>query len=465
MSSNYNQNKKVSLSKFESMLKTNNVYFFDSTEFEGIIQYYLDVGRQSLAYKAIKLGLEQHPSSINLKLLNAELLIYEDKLDAADKILTELHAIEPNNEEIYVQKATIFSKSCEHQKAIDSLKIALVYTDDKADILAMIGTEYLYLDNFQNARENFAKCLEVDYEDYSSLYNVIYCFDMENQNVAAIEYLINFIEKDPFSEVAWHQLGRQYFILEDYNSALRAFDYAVIIDDSFVGALLEKAKTLEQLEQYRDAIENYLATLELEDPTAFAYYRIGECYHKLENKAFALKYFKKTVKEDPLLDKGWIALSNLYCEEKQFQKALYYINKALAIDESNTLYWRKYAEINLKLDFFEEVTRAFYTCIDYGDENLDIFVGLADVLNFIGDFEDAKIILIKALRIFPKHAEVEYRLGCIYYILGEDDKGRKSLKNGLKSDFEYHVIFKELFPAVFDLDEVNKLITKYKKYS
>ena len=175
MSSNYNQNKKVSLSKFESMLKTNNVYFFDSTEFEGIIQYYLDVGRQSLAYKAIKLGLEQHPSSINLKLLNAELLIYEDKLDAADKILTELHAIEPNNEEIYVQKATIFSKSCEHQKAIDSLKIALVYTDDKADILAMIGTEYLYLDNFQNARENFAKCLEVDYEDYSSLYNVIYC--------------------------------------------------------------------------------------------------------------------------------------------------------------------------------------------------------------------------------------------------------------------------------------------------
>ncbi|MBV1888044.1 MAG: hypothetical protein KUG51_02020, partial [Urechidicola sp.] len=84
------------------MLKTNSVFFFDSTEFEGIIQHYLDVGRQSLAEKAIKLGLEQHPSSVNLKLLRAESFIYIDKLEEADKILNELHAIEPNNEEIYI---------------------------------------------------------------------------------------------------------------------------------------------------------------------------------------------------------------------------------------------------------------------------------------------------------------------------------------------------------------------------
>ena len=89
---NSNQNNMLSISKFESMLKTNNVYFFDSTEFEGIILHYLEGGRQSLAHKAIKLGLDQHPTSVNLKLLNAELLIYEDKLDDADKILNELHS-------------------------------------------------------------------------------------------------------------------------------------------------------------------------------------------------------------------------------------------------------------------------------------------------------------------------------------------------------------------------------------
>jgi len=463
MQQNSNRNNKLSLSKFESMLKTNSVYFFDSAEFEDIIHYYLDSGRQSLADKAIKLGLEQHPTSINLKLLFAESLIFDNKLDEATKILDALHEIEPNNEEIYIQKASIFSKEDKHQQAIDNLKIALAFTNNQADVLAMIGMEYLYLDNFDNARLNFAKCLEVDYEDYSSLYNVVYCFDMQNQHEEAINYLNDFIDKDPYSEVAWHQLGRQYFVLKQYKDALRAFDYAVIIDEYFVGAYLEKAKTLEKLKMHEEAIENYLITTELEDPTAFAYYRVGECYDKLGERDLSLKYYKKTVKEDPLLDKGWLALTKLYIDEKNHQKALYYINKALTIDDTNTLYWRLFSEINLKLNLFEEASTGFYKCLEFDDNNLDIFIGLSDILNFIGDFNDSFNVMIKALRMYPNHAEVEYRLGCLYFILGNNRKGEEFLKKGLETDFDYHKIFKDVFPAVFKLDTVRTIISNFKK--
>ena len=97
----------LSLSKFESMLKTNKVLFFDSEEFEEIILHYLDMGKASLAKKALKLALEQHPKSTGLKLVQVEMLVYDDKLDQAEKLLNELYAIEPNNEEIYIQKANI----------------------------------------------------------------------------------------------------------------------------------------------------------------------------------------------------------------------------------------------------------------------------------------------------------------------------------------------------------------------
>ena len=70
----------MSLSKFESMLKTNSIYFFDLLEFEEIIVHYLDSGKHSLAKKAIKLGLEQHPASVVLKLLEVEILIFENQL-------------------------------------------------------------------------------------------------------------------------------------------------------------------------------------------------------------------------------------------------------------------------------------------------------------------------------------------------------------------------------------------------
>ena len=151
----------LSLFKFESMLKTNKVLFFDSEEFEDIILHYMDSGRLNLAKKALKLALEQHPKSTGLKLVQVELLIFDDKVDLADKLLNELYAIEPTNEEIYIQKANIFSKKDEHEKAIESLKTALKYTDDFADVYSMIGMEYLFMDNLEMAKENFIKCLNL----------------------------------------------------------------------------------------------------------------------------------------------------------------------------------------------------------------------------------------------------------------------------------------------------------------
>ena len=74
----YSQNENFnngSLTKFESMLKTNDVLFFDSVEFENIIHHYLEVGKIALAKKAVKLGLDQHPSSVNLKLFQPELCV------------------------------------------------------------------------------------------------------------------------------------------------------------------------------------------------------------------------------------------------------------------------------------------------------------------------------------------------------------------------------------------------------
>jgi len=453
----------MSLSKFESMLKTNSVYFFDSVEFEEIIQHYLDNGKHSLAEKALKLGLAQHPDSIVLKLLKIELLIFADELQKATVMLTELEAIEPNNEEVFIQKGTIFSKKNKHEQAIETFKKALPFTDEPADVWSMIGMEYLYLDDFENARLNFANCIDVDFEDYSSLYNVIYCFDMENNHEEAIKYLLNYIEISPYCEVAWHQLGRQYFVLNNFKEALRAFDYAVLIDESFIGGYLEKAKTLEELEQYEEAIQNYLITLELDDPTAFVYVRVGECYQKLGILDTAVKYLKKAVHEDPLLDKAWVLLTNLYIDSENYQKALYYINKALQIDENNTLYWRRYAEINLKLNFFEETVKAFQQCIDLNDNSLEVYVGLADVLLFLGEFNDALKIIIKAKNFHKEVAEVEYRLCGLFMLDNKETYSLLHLKNGLAIDTEYREIVKELFPTVFENELVQKVISNYLK--
>ena len=453
----------MSLTKFESMLKTNSVYFFDLVEFEEIIIHYLDVGKHSLAKKAVKLGLDQHPQSVDLKLLQVEMYVFEGELNKASSLLKKIERLEPNNDEVFIQKATINSKSGNHKVAIINLEKALTLTEDKVDVWSLLGMEYLYLDNFDNARLNFSKCLEVDYEDYSALYNVVYCFDMEKKHEAAVIYLNNYIDINPYCEVAWHQLGRQYFILEMYNEALSSFDYAVLIDESFIGGYLEKAKTLEALDRYQEAIDNYLITLELDDPTAFAYVRIGECYERLQKYEAAISYYKKAVHEDPLLDRGWVLLSNLHYNEGNYQEASYYISKALKIDEDNSLYWRKYSEIKLKLNFFEEAVSGFDKCLILGDDALEIFIALTDVLSFLGEFNDAVAVLFKAQKSYKISAEIEYRLAGLFFVLNKEKYGLNHLIAGIKIDYDYHVILKEIYPTVLDNKKVKKFLRDYKK--
>ena len=452
----------LSLSKFESMLKTNKILFFDSEEFEEIILHYLDMGKASLAKKALKLALEQHPKSTGLKLVQVEMLVYDDKLDLAEKLLNEIFAIEPHNEEIYIQKANIYSKRDNHEKAVELLKTALKYTDDYADVYNLIGMEYLFMDNLELAKENFIKCLEEDLDDQTALYNVVYCFEFLDQNEQAIEYLANYINKNPYSEIAWHQMGRLNYGLKKYEEALKAFDYATLIDDEFLGAFMEKAKSLERLKRYKEAIESYNRTIELDDPTSYALLRIGKCHEKLGNKALALKFFNKTVHEDPLLDKGWIAITDFYVRQKKYGKALFYVNKALSIDNENRFYWKRFATINKEMGQFEDAEFGYRKAVEYGDYQLDTWLFWVDSLLFQGEFESAIQTLLQASEYFPEEFEVEYRLAGLYFMLFDDKKGKFHLSNGLRLNFKNHTIIKDLFPTIWERRMVQNAINKYK---
>ena len=451
----------LSLSKFESMLKTNKVLFFDSEEFEDIILHYLDIGKATLAKKALKLALDQHPNSTGLKLVQVEMYIYDDKLDLAEKMLNDLYNLEPQNEEIYIQRATIHSKRNQHEKAIECLNTALEYTDDAADVLNLLGMEYLFMDNLEDAKKNFMKCLEEDYEDQTALYNVVYCFEFLDQEKEAILYLDKYIDENPYSEIAWHQSGRLNYGLKKYKEALRAFEYATLIDDEFLGAFMEKAKTLERLKRYEEAITAYNRTIELDDPMSYAYLRIGKCNEKLGNKKEAIHFYNKTVHEDPLLDKGWIAITDFYLREKNYKKALLFLNKALSIDAQNKRYWKRYATLNRTINLHEEAELGYRKAVEYGDAELDTWLFWVDTLQHIGENHTAIKTLLDATEFFPESFEIEYRLAGLYFMLKDDKKGKFHISNALRLNSTHYLLLKELFPLAWKRRLVQNIIDKH----
>jgi tetratricopeptide (TPR) repeat protein len=455
---NLNDDDELSIKKFEKMLKTNQVGFFDSDEFEEIIDHYLEVGKMNLARKAIKLGMSQHPTATGIQLLYAEILVFDDLFIEANAILDGLYERDPTNAEIYIQKANIFSKQDNHNTAIELLKMALSYTDDKGDVHNLLGMEFLFTEDYSNAKVNFLECIKLDDTDYSSLYNAIYCFDFLKEHEDAIIFLNAFLDKNPYSEVAWHQVGKQYYELRMYEKALASYEFAIISDEFFIGAYLEKGKVLEKLNRIPEAIENYVITLELDDPTSFALLRLGKCHLKLGNNEKALKYFKKTIKEDPLLEKGWIAITDYYSKKGDYRKALKLITEATEIDADNAFFWVRYAQLNMRFNLVEDAEYGYRKAIELGNFELETWINRSDMLLRLGELDALVTNLEQGLALYPEHVELEFRLAGAFYSTGEHAKGRFYLENALKTDAEFKIIVQELYPQLLENTEVIALL-------
>lgn len=127
------------------------------------------------------------------------------------------------------------------------------------------------------------------------------------------------------------------------------------------------------------------------------------------------------------------------------------------------MYWKRYAEINKMLNFYEEAESGYKKSVEFGDYELDTFLNWVDILLFLGEFDSAVLVSLQAADNYPDDNKIEYRLAGLYFILQENEKGMFHLTNGLQSKYKNKTILKDLFPTVWKQEKVQKIIEKYKK--
>ena len=454
MNDNFQEFFSDSIIKFESMINSNKFLFFDSEEFESIIIYYLESGNSSMANKAIKMAIEQYPKNTSILLLKVEALIFENNIEEAEKIIDSLYEIDRNNSEIIIQKSRILSKRKKHSKSINLLKKISKDCEFYSDALVMIGKEYLFIDNFENAKEKFKEYIKNHQLDYAVLNNLLYCFDALGNTDNTINYLNDFLEENPYCEVAWHQLGKQYLKKELFKEALTAFDFAIISDDSFVGAYLEMGKVLEKLNKINQAIEQYEIVTKIDEPNPFALYRIACCHNKLGNIELAISYYNKTVEEDPIHDSAWMSLATSYYKQKDYLEAKNHLIKAIEIDSENIKYWELYCKINLDLNNNEEVEISFKEILSLGNLSLSTLIFLTKTLIQIPLNESLSNQFLIKIDALPNSLLSEKKY-ISYVILNNSNqiiKANFNLKEAYFHNPAIYDYFKDIFPTIPQLN-------------
>ncbi len=443
---NYNSEEtQSSVLKFEQMLKTNLIYFFDAQEFEDIVVHYLGFGENQLAKKALKMALEQHPGSYELMLLQSEIFILEEKYESALELLEYIEKINPFDEEIALQKASISSKKGDHKASINQLHQALSFSEDPLEIWNLLGMEHLLAEEFKEASFFFKNCLDENPEDYPSLYNLLYCHEQLGQVEPAISCLNKVLEYDPFSEIAWLQLGKIFVKSGKIKEALSAFDFAIISDDSFSGAYIEKGVLLESIGRINEAIENYELAMSTTDPTSFIHKCLGRCHENLGNFDLAQKFYVKSIQLEPTNEKSWESLILFYFNQKKFEKVKFYLDRALKNNSDSISLWKKSLELNTLTARREKAIESCKKLIELGIYESEILIQLIDLLIDKKEWVEAYKIGKEAYVSFPENRKIAVRIaGCCFY-LSKAEEGLYILNSSTTNNSD-QALFRSLFP-------------------
>ena len=205
MKDNFQEFFSDSILKFESMIKSNKFLFFDIDEFESIIIYYLESGNSSMANKAIKMAVDQYPNNTSILLLKVEALIFENKIEEAEKIIDLLFEFETNNSEIIIQKSRILSKRKKHTDSIDLLKKIKKDCEFYSDALIMIGKEYLFIDDFENAKEKFNEYINSSEGPLYRKSNILYGLNFAKEAIRSAKSIV--MVEGYFDVLACHRVG------------------------------------------------------------------------------------------------------------------------------------------------------------------------------------------------------------------------------------------------------------------
>ena len=169
---------------------------------------------------------------------------------------------------------------------------------------------------------------------------------------------------------AWYNLGNAYSKLEDFDKAIWAYDYCILINDDFGPVYFNIANAFLAKEKFAAAIEHFHKCIELDgdDPIALCY--IGECHEQMDELELAKMFYKRSLELAPLLPDAWLGLGIIEDLEGRTREGITLIRKASELDPENAGIYHVLAGAYEKIEEIDEANECYQLslALDPNDE-------------------------------------------------------------------------------------------------
>lgn len=453
------------IAQFENLRKGGSAPYIDEESFERIIEYFETEENFIKARMAVDMAIKQYPYSGTLLVKKADLLLTQRNYEGAMALLDHASILDSNNIDIYILRTEAFLAMDRQEEAVELLEQALEMFsgDEKIDLLFELADVYDDYENFEKVFDCLKAILEQEATNEEALYKICFWTDFTGRNAESIELHLKIINENPYSDLAWFNLGAAYQGIKLYEKAIDAYKYAIAIDEKFDYAYRNIGDAYIRLRKYRDAIENLEKVLELSKPEDVIYEAIGYCYEKLNNFAQARFYYKKASHLSPDNSYMFYKVAYTYYREDKFEQCVKQLETALKMKRNKPEYNLLMGECKKQLGFTREGIQYLMNVVRLRPKSVIGWEALVKSLYEAENYEQMVEQIELSERIMGAKPVLKYYKIAAYFALGKVKEALLQLEDVLAQSSTHLKKLLQLNPSLLQYQQVADLIVKYKK--
>jgi tetratricopeptide (TPR) repeat protein len=455
---NYNQKLNADIGRFEKMILAHEHYYFDADALMGMIEYHQSNNQLNKAEEVLRFALKLHPNDFELRLKHAEFISLDGNHAEALNLLEELEKKHPGEIELYILKGNIYLDIEQYQQAIDYFEVAVDYADIPEDIYVNLAYAYRQLNNLTKAEDCILKAWDYTMDGVMVAEEFVDFFFITNQAERGIKKAEELIDNDPYDVLAWYALGNLHLRTLNFEKAIEALEYCLVIDENFLNAILQLAAAYYGQEQFEKAIELYKNTLRFSMLESYTQFCIGDCYAKLGQWNEARLYFRKSAKSNPDFSDAFYGIALTYSGQLRWQEAAHYIRKAIDLNKNVSNYFALAGQCEFQITRYEAAYGNFREAIRLDSKNLSGWYCFLDFLIERGEYEEALTECVFAIADNRNDAALHFRLVCYLFLNNRMKDAYNIFEKALQMDRHGYPLVFSICPQLQNDRHLNELI-------
>lgn len=421
---------------FERVSKAGAIQYIDIDEMETVIDFYLESNDVESVQKAVSYAERLFPNSNEIKLRRAHMYSVQGNPQGALSLLKEILRREPGNTDAEYAMGIVYGMLGQSQRAIQYYQLASADGCELGLLYGNMADEYYKLEQYDKAVAYYKKAIAENPDEERSMYNLLSIYDEQNRIDDIVDYFRQQTKKHPYSVCAWMAYGHACLRLDLYEQAIEAYEYAIVIDKTFVQAYFCLCDAYHSAGNNAKAVAVLHECLDYSEDKSWIYFSIGMIYMESLNIASAIVYFRKTVQDDPYYGDAWQMLGQCYMRDGDLYTALEMSERAVSVNPQSTLYMRQAAGLYDQIGDTEKADSLYQYTLHLDGALDDCWLDYSDFLIRHERYDDAINILDKGIAKAIFQHEFNVRLAVCYFKTGR----RNYLFNALRAcmaDSEY----------------------------